>query len=99
MKTASDIRIERWEDDDFTITGLHQHVGVYSKREAELIVGFLNGALPLINTEAYKAGLSKAAEITEKQEQKLHLKVELGELFPSEAILTHRDNLKEIPCV
>ena len=63
MKRASDLKIERWEGEDYVITGLHHHGGVFSKREAELILKFVQDAIPVIQNDAFKAGMTEAEKL------------------------------------
>lgn len=61
MLKAEDIKAERWEGQDFIITGLHHHGGVFSKHEAEIIKRFIEGALPVIQLDAMKEGMRRAS--------------------------------------
>ena len=49
-------KIERWEDDEYIITGYGlQHTGTFSKREAEMILKILQQATPLIISDMKKS--------------------------------------------
>jgi len=62
MKSESDWKIERWEDEDFIITGFDvQHSGTYSRREAEEILIFLKIATSAIQADALKWALDQIA--------------------------------------
>lgn len=53
MNNANDWKIERWEDQDYIITGFGlQHPSVFTKKEAELILSILKLATPLIQEDA-----------------------------------------------
>lgn len=55
MRTKNDWKMERWEGEDWIITGFGiKHPGVYSKREADIILGFLILATPIIQQDAIK---------------------------------------------
>lgn len=54
MRTSDEWKVERWEDEDYIITGFGlQHPGTFSKREAERIVGILRLATPLIQEDVF----------------------------------------------
>lgn len=53
MKNAGEWRVERWDGEDFIVTGFGiKHPGVFRKREADLIVAILVLATPLIQKDA-----------------------------------------------
>lgn len=55
MRTKNDWKIERFEGEDFIITGFEfKHPGTYSKCEAETILAFLKLATPIIQQDAIK---------------------------------------------
>lgn len=56
MRTADDLQVERWEGEDWVITGFGPQGGVHgpclTRREADTIVRFIKVAVPLIQADA-----------------------------------------------
>jgi len=68
MKTAEEWKIERWEGEDFIITGFGNVIpGTYTKREADLIMRFLVHVTPLVQLDAMKEGMRRAADIVSER--------------------------------
>lgn len=68
MKSAEEWKVERWEGQDFIVTGFGvQHPGVLTQREAEQIVWYLKLATPVVQLDSWKQGMTDAFDISNSQ--------------------------------